>query len=149
LGQYLNEEILAEFLPFDDYWQTNFAIITEILRQRGQNSTARIFNLGNAYSIAMVLKSEKLTPAFVAGAFARMEEEKVIEIVDHLLTSPFVGNEQDSTLYITQIVNELEDENPELAEKISSLFDVDSSSQEQSLNYAPIEKVGVENFIIW
>jgi hypothetical protein len=147
LGKYLNDEVIAEFLSFDDYWQTNFSVITTILTQRGEDSTARIFDFGDAYSVAMILKSEKLSPDFVASVFAVMDEEQVMKIVDHLLNSPFVGNEQDSVPYLQEVIDSLEDENPELADRLSSAFDINTHPEEGSnFNYAPIEEVGIDNF---
>lgn len=128
VGIKLKEETIAEFLWFDDYWKTNFEVISEILINRGEKSTANIFDRARTYAVAMVLKAEKLTSSFVAKVFMNMKKEKVLDIVNELLTAPFVGNEQDSTPYLSSVVVELENLTSPLAEEIAALLPEENST---------------------
>lgn len=144
LGGKVKEEILAEFLWFDDFWHTNFDIVTKILYLRGVDSTASIFNQAHPHAVAMVLKAEKLNPDFVADVFLNMDEAKVLDVVDDLLDAPFVGNEQDSIPYLSKVVEKLEDRNPELAQKITSFFGPNQTYDNLDIGICYVPQMSIE-----
>ncbi len=146
LGKKVNEGIIADFLWFDDYWRTNFSIVTKILYARGVESTASIFNQAKTYAVAMVLKSEKLEPQFVAKAFTSMDKGKVLDVVDDLLHAPFVGNEGDPVPYLLEIVKELEKEDADLASKIVSIIPKNIGKEGENTRPSPIQGEDVRLF---